>query len=236
MYRFKIELAGTVAEVETIHEASRIMCRNYLTEKPAEISIKLTEGDIEKEREFATSENPTPRSLEYMALYRKLCTELASMDTVLFHGSCLKVDGQAYLFCAQSGTGKSTHTRLWREYLGDRAIMINDDKPLVRVVNDQAVVYGTPWSGKHHLNTNISAPLKAICFLERGEKNIIERLDPKDSFPILLKYTFWPEDAFATTSILDTAAKIADLSAFWSLKCNMDPEAAKVAFTAMSEG
>lgn len=71
--------------------------------------------------------------LEETAVYRKIADKMVDYDTFVFHGSVIAVEGQAYLFTAKSGTGKSTHTRLWREMLGDKAVMVNDDKPMLRV-------------------------------------------------------------------------------------------------------
>ncbi len=88
---------------------------------------------------------------------------MPSYDTVLFHGSALAIDGDGYLFTAKSGTGKSTHTRLWRERFGDRVVMINDDKPLLHIDAGSVIAYGTPWNGKHRLGTNASVPLRADC-------------------------------------------------------------------------
>ena len=99
---------------------------------------------------------------------------MISYDTILFHGSVIAVDGIGYLFTAKSGTGKSTHTRLWREYFGDRAAMVNDDKPLLKITDSSVIAYGTPYNGKHRLGTNISVPLKAICILTRAADNHIE--------------------------------------------------------------
>ena len=80
------------------------------------------------------------------------------------------MDGEAYIFTAVSGTGKSTHAMLWREVFGERVRMINDDKPLIRITPEgKAVVYGTPWDGKHHLSKNSAFPLKAICWLTRAK-------------------------------------------------------------------
>lgn len=232
--KFKIEIAGTVAEVDALFESSKRICKDYITDKPAELSITITEDDIEKERYHSTIDTPSVQNLEYMALYRKLCTELASRDTVLVHGSCVSVDGQAYLFCAPSGTGKSTHTRLWRNALGGRAIMINDDKPLLRINDNYPMIYGSPWNGKHKLGNNVSATLKAICFLERGEINSIEKISSEDALSLLLKYTFRPSDTVKTIAVLDTVTKLTELCNFWSLKCNMDQEAAQVSYIAMS--
>ena len=104
--------------------------------------------------------------LETLAVCRKIAERMPEHNTFLFYGSCIAVDGAGYVFTAKSGTGKSTHTRLWRELLDNRATMVNDDKPLIRIADDDAIIYGTPWDGKHPLSHNIAVPLKAICILE----------------------------------------------------------------------
>ena len=150
------------------------------------------------------------------------------------HGSCIAVDGEAYLFTALSGTGKSTHVRLWREMLGDRAVMVNDDKPLITVTGDRAIVHGTPWDGKHHLSNNISVPLKAIVYLQRGEENEIERVDAKQLFPILIQQTFRSQDPLVTAKVMQLLAELSKKVEFYSLHCNMDPDAAQVAYDGMN--
>lgn len=125
----------------------------------------------------------TDAYLETLAVYRKIAEWMPMYNTLLFHGSVIAVDGKAYLFTAKSGTGKSTHTRLWREYFGERAVMINDDKPLLRITQEGVFAYGTPWDGKHRLSTNISAPLAGICILRRGNDNSIRMITGTRSLP-----------------------------------------------------
>ena len=114
--------------------------------------------------------------LENMSIQNILSKRLLDYNVLLLHGSALCMDGEAYIFTAPSGTGKSTHVRYWRETFGDRVWMINDDKPMIRMENGKATVYGTPWDGKHHLSRNASAPLKAVVWLKRDKENHIERL------------------------------------------------------------
>lgn len=171
--------------------------------------------------------------LEELAVYRKIAEQMPAYDTFLMHGSCVAVDGEGYLFTAKSGTGKSTHTRLWRELFGERAVMINDDKPLIRVTETGATIYGTPWDGKHHLSTNCAVPLKAICILERAANNTIRRIPPAEAYPFLVQQIYRPQDPAAmlrTLQLIDRLSKTVDL---WRLGCNMDPEAAQVSYNAM---
>lgn len=110
------------------------------------------------------------------------------MNTIHFCFTCSAValDGQAYLFTAPSGTGKSTHTRLWREVFGERAVMVNDDKPLIQVREDAIYVCGTPWNGKHNLDSNQKVPIKGICLLERGTVNHIETISAADGVSVFI--------------------------------------------------
>ena len=154
-------------------------------------------------------------------------------DTILFHGSAVAVDGIGYLFTAKSGTGKSTHTRLWRELFGERAVMVNDDKPLIKVSENGIIVYGTPWDGKHRLSTNISVPLKAVCVLERSEENRIERVTADSVYDMLVQQVYRPQNPqrlLKTLQLIDVLSENAEL---YRLGCNMDISAAETAYNAM---
>lgn len=171
--------------------------------------------------------------LERLALYRKIAENLLACDVLLFHGSAIAVDGVGYLFTASSGTGKSTHTRLWRQAFGPRAVMINDDKPLLRITGSGVTVYGTPWDGKHHLSKNIGVPLKAVCILERSVGNHIEKIDQKAAWPMLMQQSYRPAGAAnlrRTIALIDRLASGVEL---YRLGCNMEPEAAAVAYEGM---
>ena len=203
--------------------------------------METSQSDIEYEREKSALEdrkeglpirNFPDSYLETLAVYRKFAENLLAYDTVLFHGSVVAVDGIGYLFTAKSGTGKSTHTRLWREYFGERAVMVNDDKPLLQVTENGVIVYGTPWDGKHHLSNNISVPLKAICILTRAEENHIEQISNSMAFPMLLQQSNRPQDSLKMQKTLEILGRISDNIALYKLGCNMEIEAAETAYHA----
>ena len=141
--------------------------------------------------------------------------------------------GEGNLFTAKSGTGKSTHTRLWRELFGERAVMINDDKPLIRIAENGVTIFGTPWDGKHRLSTNCAVPLKAICVLERAEQNTIRRMHSSEAYPILLQQIYRPDDSTAMMKTLSLAGRLSQTVDLWKLGCNMEIEAAEVSYQAM---
>ncbi|MBQ8845894.1 MAG: hypothetical protein IJ006_01995, partial [Lachnospiraceae bacterium] len=200
---FCIRLADTAIRIDPMFDYIREYCRDYLADEPAVFAVRVEPGDIAFERERSAKEAEregrangiySDAYLETLAVYRKIAEQMLAYDTLLFHGSVIAVDGAGYLFTAKSGTGKSTHTRLWRERFGDRAVMVNDDKPLLKVTEDSVIAYGTPWDGKHRLSTNCSVPLKAICILTRSEENRIEEILPGEAYQMLLQQTYRPRD------------------------------------------
>lgn len=108
---------------------------------------------------------------EYMLTGSDFYTELIKYNGILLHSSCVVVDDYAYVFSADSGTGKSTHTQLWLEHFGDRAYILNDDKPAIRLIDGKVYACGTPWSGKYDYSTPKIVELAGICFLQRSETN-----------------------------------------------------------------
>lgn len=244
MTEFTVKLADIPVRIRAIHPEMRRFLQDYLTEEEAEITIETRQEDIDRERVMSARTRaaeglPEIRSredyLETLAVYRKLAEALVERDVLLFHGSVVAVDGEAYLFTAKSGTGKSTHTRLWRQAFGDRAVMINDDKPLLHVSVDGVCAYGTPWNGKHHLGGNCSAPLKALCILERDKENHVERVSPEDAFPRMLQQCYLPEDGEKVEKILALLERMSQCVNLYRLGCNMEPEAALVSYQGMQE-
>ena len=239
MTEFKIKIAGQVAAVRCMFASTRDYCRAYLTEEEAAFSVEDLAFEQQKANEEALLEGFRLRSfpepyLERTAIQRKIAEHLFDHDTLVFHGSVVAVDGAGYLFTAKSGTGKSTHTRYWREVFGDRAVMVNDDKPFLRMRPGGVLVCGSPWSGKHGLDTNITVPLRAVCILERGSENRIERLEAKDAVFMLLQQSSRPLDPGKMPKYLELVDILAKSTAFWRMECTKAPQAARVAFDAMS--
>ena len=242
MLEFNVSIAGRSVGVVCEHEQTRRICVGYITDLPAEFTVSLSPADMEAEREHARREyalegisTPIPPDsiLEGLAIYRRIAERMLDYDVILFHGSAISVDGEGYLFTAKSGTGKSTHTRLWRERFGSRAVMVNDDKPLISISEQGAVIWGTPWCGKHRLSENIGVPLRAVAVLERGLENEISVITPMEAFPSLLSQTYRfgdPAKMQKTLALLDRLSRSVRLC---RLRCNMLPEAAEVAYRGM---
>ena len=239
---FTITLAGKKILISPLFDATRDFCKDYLAEGKADFTVTVSPEDIVFEREKSAMEDAmenlpihhySDEYLETLAVYRKIANQILSHETLLFHGSAIAVDGEGYLFTAQSGTGKSTHTRLWRRMLGSRAVMVNDDKPLLRFKDDCVWVCGTPWNGKHRLGTNTMVPLKGISIIERGEKDVITPLSPEEALPMLMQQSHRPSDPCDMIKMLGLLDRLMQNVKFYRLQCTMDPNAAVVAYEGM---
>lgn len=243
MTEFTIKVADCIVAVRAMFQSTKNHCRDYLCDEVPDLTIQTTREDIDFEREKSAKEaelegktvqNYSDAYLEVLALQRKITERFFDYDTLLFHGSVVAVDGKGYLFTAKSGTGKSTHTRLWRELLGERAVMVNDDKPFLRLTEQGMLACGSPWNGKHGLGSNLNVPLKAVCILERGEENHIQSIPAKQALSMLLQQSNRPMDRKLFPKYLELLDRLAGGVAFYSLACNMDPQAALVSYQAMS--
>ena len=241
MTEFTVQLAGIKIGVAVQFPSTREYCAKYLCNGEPDFSVTVTGADIVFEREKSAREdivegkpvqNHSDAYLETLALYRKIVDRMADYDILLFHGSVVAVDGIGYLFTATSGTGKSTHTGYWRELFGQRAVMVNDDKPLLKITDSGVLACGTPWDGKHHLSTNICVPLKAICILERGNENRIRQVRPQEVLGMLFQQSHSPKNKLKYLELVDSLTARTE---FYRLSCTLDPEAAKVSYEGMSK-
>lgn len=234
-----IEIAGVSGEILCKCPENELFFKDYVSDKEPLFVVNPVEEDLQRIQASCDQMNEAagfPRRqrsevfLENSAIHAGLVEKLTEHDVILLHGSALCMDGEAVIFTASSGTGKSTHSRLWREMFGDRIWMINDDKPLLRIGEESTLVFGSPWDGKHHLSRNASAPLKAIVKLERAEVNHIEPIKKEEAFPVLMKQCFVSRNPATMLRTLDLMQRLLRMTDFYNLGCNQEPEAAKVAW------
>ena len=232
---FTIEIAGAAAQITCRHAETVDFFREYLSDRPADLCIRPAEDDLRRMETMLrqAGNNADPHQVENNAIHGLLAEALIDRDVLLVHGSAVVMDGQAYIFVASSGTGKSTHTRLWCRQFGGRAWMLNDDKPMIHVSDRGAVAYGTPWNGKHRLGRNASAPVRAVAFLERGEENAVEPIGRAEAVAALIPHAIRPRDPEKMARVLALETRLAADADFWRLRCNTQPRAAVTAWNAM---
>lgn len=192
-----------------------------------EIHINVSDALIEKfSQKYGCSLGASESSVSGNTFY----TYLLSKNGIMLHSSAIIYKGGAYLFSADSGTGKSTHTGIWKRVFGDEnVIMLNDDKPAIRIIDGKAFAYGTPWSGKHDISTNVSVPLKAVVFLERSENNWIRKADTKEALNCFVAQTVNKLEANRINNLFEMLDKIFKIVPMYKMGCNMSDEAAILA-------
>lgn len=172
---------------------------------------------------------------EYLATGGSFYRQLLNFDGMMLHSSGVVMDGKAYVFSAPCGTGKSTHTSLWCKTFGDRACILNDDKPALRLEDGKWYAYGTPWSGKTDLNVNMRVPLGGICFIGRAKENRIEPFGGSKAVFAAIEQTARPVNPEMRAKMLDLVSRLISDVPVWRLYCNMEPEAAILSFETMSK-
>lgn len=155
-------------------------------------------------------------------------------DTLLIHASCPMKDGYAYPFIAKSGTGKSTHSSLWIKNIPNTELL-NDDNPVVRIIDGNPFVFGSPWSGKTPCYRNLSAKLGAVTRINRADKNYTEKLSPVKAFASFLpSCSAMKWDKVVYSNICDIITRIISNTPFYTMNCLPDDEAALVCYNEIS--
>lgn len=226
MKRYRI--AGLQVEMavggRTLHQA-----QPYETEPdgPADFQIRCSIQKVMQNAPQITD----PDMAEYMGTGTIFARRLLDYQGFQLHSSAVELDGYAYLFSAPSGMGKSTHTEKWCRLFG--AQLLNDDKPALRLIKDQWIAFGTPWSGKHDLSKPAGIPLGGIAFLMRGQENTIRRLSAQEAVPLLISQSLRYLDAEKMTQQLDLLDKLLSQVPVWELHCRNEDAAAHLSHAHM---
>ena len=230
MINFKIKIVNKVIEINAFYESTKKYCRDFLSEEETNYIITMSEEDLKNES-TNSNDGHVYVSEEISALYRKIADLLIEEDIIVFHGSSFKVNNSGFIVTARSGVGKSTHVNLLHEYLKDEFEYINDDKPLLKIDDNEITIFSNPWNGKERRGNNNSAALKAIIFLNRGLDNTYRQIENKQEIYIrLLSQIYLPKEK----SKREKALKIADILLkrinFYEINVNKDIESAKMTY------
>lgn len=233
---FSVLLAGIPVGIDHRYTFIQKQCVNYLSSETPLFTVSADEKDLAQELSQCTEKlkNTIPDLMGYcesVCLYRKICLELPRYNALLFHSAAVKQGDSAYLFSAPSGTGKSTHLRLWMNRFGKELTIINGDKPLLRMGQEGTFrVYGTPWAGKEGWQNNVSGKLQGICFLEQSPQNRIRRLTPQEGSARALQQILFPKEPELLTKMLKLTDRLLFAVPLYLLSCNISEEAAELSF------
>lgn len=223
------KIAGLVVEMNsfgrTVRQAQPYLCE----ENTPQIVIQNDWRSLQQRQPHLSDE-----ACEYLTTGSSFYRQLLLHDGFLLHSSAVVVDGKAYLFSGPCGTGKSTHTKLWLKTFGDKAYILNDDKPALRLEDGKWYAYGTPWSGKHDISVNTRIPVGGICFLRQAPENAIRPFRGSKAVFAFLEQTARPAGTEIRGQLMDLIGKLMELVPIYQLDCNISREAAILSYETMS--
>ena len=232
----KYKIADLIVEYTAKYDDLKRLSEQFVYSGEGKTDITLSVTDKQLENMLSRSvEGTTIGGIENLAMSSEFNRSAIKHGVMLVHSSALIYNNGAYLFSADSGVGKSTHTKLWLKAFGDKVHIMNDDKPVVRLYDDHAQAYGTPFDGGSGIALNESYPLKAIIFVERGEENSVRIPDNKEIIQKLYFQTARMVNRETAEKMLVNMERLLHLTKFYILTCNMDISAAYTAYNSIIE-
>ena len=183
------------------------------------------------ESNFGNFEKVDPSLLRF-GLWIMLGIVIAPLGAIAIHSSVVVKEHQGILCLGESGTGKSTHTRLWRENI-EGAKLLNDDSPIIRMIDGECRVYGSPWSGKTHCYVNKWVPVRGLIRLSQAPHNRIHRLPALSAIGAVLPSCppAFAYDNALQDHICNTVSDILSCTPVYHLECLPDAAAALLSYS-----
>ncbi len=226
-------IAGLKVEMEVTGEMLRSRSEKYRFDFEGEPDISIVPQPDQLQKMGAEHPVLKPEAVEYLATGAMFYFRLLRFGGFLLHSSCIAYNGKAYIFSADSGTGKSTHTSLWQQYI-DGVTMINDDKPAVKLIDGVFYAIGTPWSGKTAQNTDIQVPIGGFVMLSRGKVNKIYGGSIHEAIPFIMKQTMMSGKAESVDLLVDLMDKFLTSVPLFKLECDISEQAVITSFEALT--
>ena len=222
------EIAGLKVEMKPKFGRLTRQSESYLSSGKPVMTVKPDPEDKTK----AVMDRLSEEEREYICCSAAFCRSIIEHGRFFLHASAVACDGEAYLFAGPSGTGKSTHTALWRDLFPQSSIL-NDDKPVIWPENGRITAWGTPFSGKTDLQENRGFPVKGICFLKQGSENRIRPVAAVEALALMLNNTWRPRNSRSMERLLDMLEQVVTETRVFEMCCTPEREAATLSYKVM---
>lgn len=235
MKNFVIKVAGINVGISTLSTGTYGYCINYLSDEAPDVYVSVTRADVDDlfSSSLIAQQYDNPAYLESIAVYVKIIEAFLDYNCFMMHGAVVAMGDEAWMFSANSGIGKTTHIKHWLRNIKG-AYVVNGDKPIIRMIDDQIYVCGTPWCGKERLGTNTMVPLKGIAFMTRNESNSIRKIAFSEAYLFLLQYIHVPHDPDQAKKTLRLLQQLGSKVSYFDFKVNnFKDDCLQVAYDAM---
>ena len=229
---FRIKVADVCVEIDNRYGFVEDVCRDYIVKGdciPA-FRVQITSDQVHHMLSGATWNLTAPMAESYL-INRALCRKMAEFDAYLFHSAVITYRGKCIAFSGTRGTGKSTHIGLWKEKFGKDVTVINGDKPLLALRDGALIAYGTPWCGKEGWQTNTSAKLDAIVFLEQSKTNEMVAIDKQTFTHRISEQILPPANRDTADKFVELLHHTVEHIPAYVLRCNMQTAAVDTVIT-----
>lgn len=229
---FLCNICGLNIEIRNKYNIIEKISEDYMvSDVIPELVLEATEEEIKEEIKKYPEHSPDYH--EAVVMFRKLCEKVLEKDIFFFHSAVVKFGDVGFVFAGKSGVGKSTHAALWEKVLPG-AVVINGDKPLIKVENDGLYAYGTPWCGKEMMQKNDKAKICGVCFIEQAKENSISRLNSIQVIGRIFDQTVYMKEPELNKKMTDLINRFISDIPFYLLKCDVSEDAVKLAYNTMS--
>ena len=228
------DIAGLRIAIHNKTKAVERYCADYLSldqQSPVDISASVTQAEFEEEK--ALSPHFPDGYIELSCMYRSICRQLPAFNRMLLHGAVIEYEGEGYIFLGKSGAGKSTHAKLWLEYISGTK-MVNGDKPIIHAQDNVFIAYGTPWNGKERLGYKGQVPIKGLCFIEQAKENEIVRLSVQETARRIFTQVLLNVGFDELDKSLQMLNDFVCATPGYLLKCDISENAVRCSFEAMA--
>ena len=220
-------MAGLTVQMNAKHPFSKDFCKDYLV--PAQTADITATADDNQIAADMTSLNADAGYAESISLYRSIAEKLPDFSRFVIHGASVTFDNKGIVFIAPSGTGKSTHIKLWRKVFKSRVDIINGDKPIIDLSGQTPKIWSSPYAGKENWQKNVCAPLYAVVLLRRAKSDRINKEQPSKYLSEVISQIYKPKQSGGFAKTVAAADKMFKTVPFYILECTPTDNAVKVA-------
>lgn len=226
MYIFYVKVAEVFFKIEANYIETKRFFKEFLVEEIYGYE-KITIDKVEIRKFIKQYQSFNMQMGERAIVKYKMDRILVKFDTFPIHASALSYKGNAYLFTALSGVGKSTHAKLWKDSFGDDVVMINDDRPYIKIIGGKVYAYSHPQSGKHNIYTNTASEICTISKIVQDDRNYIRTVSKGEFFPFMVQQTYTMDEIQITSKIIRMIKYVLYHVDIFEIHCNMDANAAR---------